>query len=139
MPIPAQPSQTFSQRLDYLFVSSRQPNGKKWNPNAVATAVRLIGQPVTGTYLGHLRKGERTNPRLALVQALAEVFGVPVGYFVDDSAAEVVAALGDPAKAPQLIELRRLVDVGSRLDADGLRRVMTVADHIEPGTPNKAR
>ena len=38
---------------------------------------------MTGTHLSHLRTGRRDNPSARLLAGLAELFGVPIGYFFD--------------------------------------------------------
>ncbi len=39
---------------------------------------------VSGSYIGYLRKGERTNPTRQHMLQLAKFFGVPVAYLADD-------------------------------------------------------
>ena len=38
---------------------------------------------VSGVHISHLRSGRRDNPSARLLAALAELFGVPIGYFFD--------------------------------------------------------
>lgn len=130
MPVPPQESTVFSERLDALFRTTRRPDGGEWKPGAVAAAIRKTGESVTGTYIDHLRSGRRRNPRMSLVQHLAELFAVPIGYFVDDPATDVTVRLSDPDQAPALADMRRLLRVASELDQNELRSVLEYAQRI---------
>ncbi|GIF14637.1 XRE family transcriptional regulator [Actinoplanes teichomyceticus] len=60
---------------------------------AVAEAIRdRQGVPISHTYIWQLRTGRRDNPTLQHPTALAEHFGVPVPYFLDDELAARVDA-----------------------------------------------
>jgi ESX-1-secreted protein regulator len=71
---------TFADRLNSLFDTVR-PAGedREYTNSEVASAT-----DVSGSYIGYLRKGLRTNPSVETVQALARFFGVRPSYLVDD-------------------------------------------------------
>ncbi|GGL00185.1 hypothetical protein [Mangrovihabitans endophyticus] len=77
-------------------------------PGEVADRIRrAVGEvTISGAYIGELRQGKVTDPRLSHLKALAIAFGVPVGYLVEDvdpgSAAEVTRDL------ERLDQLRRV-------------------------------
>ena len=83
----------FAQRLTRLFEETRRPDGKRWTLQYVADECVARGQTVTKAYILHLKAGQRTEPRLSLVEALADVFRVPVTYFHADYAGRVTADL----------------------------------------------
>ena len=98
-------SASLSAKLDYLFRTIRPPDWPKYLDDEVVAAIRARGgPPISATYLCQLRTGARDNPSLKLLQALADFFGVPPAYFVDDGTAarleaelELAAALRDSA------------------------------------------
>lgn len=69
-------------KLQYLFKTIPQDAGRGWYTNEVV--VRELGErgvAVTIQHLSNLRNGRRDNPSARLLGGIAEVFGVPVGYF----------------------------------------------------------
>ncbi|MEV4709552.1 helix-turn-helix transcriptional regulator [Actinoplanes sp. NPDC049316] len=120
-----------AQRLDELFRTSR-PGGRRWTNSEVAEELRKIRPSlrVSGAYLSALRTGKRTNPSPDLLVALAEFFGVPVGYFLDrefsDRVATQLAMLdGLRAAGVQGIALRA---VG--LPPESLAAITSVLDQV---------
>lgn len=83
----------FAQRLTRLFEQTSRPDGRRWTLQHVADQCVARGQPVTKQYVLHLKSGVRSEPRLNLVEALADVFGVPVAYFTADYAGRTTADL----------------------------------------------
>jgi transcriptional regulator with XRE-family HTH domain len=107
----------FAQRLTRLFEETKRPDGKRWTLQYVADECVARGQSVTKAYILHLKAGQRTEPRLSLVEALADVFRVPVTYFTADYAGRVTADLLPLLVAMQDSGLRRLL---GRADATEL-------------------
>jgi transcriptional regulator with XRE-family HTH domain len=83
----------FAQRLNRLFEETRRLDGKRWTLQYVADECTARGQAVTKQYILHLKSGVRTEPRLNLVEALADVFRVPVAYFTADYAGRMTSDL----------------------------------------------
>ncbi|ANP52046.1 hypothetical protein AVL59_22920 [Streptomyces griseochromogenes] len=104
---------TFMGRLNRLF-ETVHPSGR--GPWSNAEVARSLG--LSETYIGYLRKGVRDNPTLAHMQALADFFGVPVAYFVDDEQGE---------------EVRQDLELLSKLKDVGVRQIAlrTIADMSE--------
>ena len=73
-----------SERLTFLVEETRRPDGRRWTLSYLADQLTELGQTTTKQYLGYLLDGRRENPSLALVEALADVFGVPAAYFTSD-------------------------------------------------------
>ncbi|MFG2986157.1 helix-turn-helix domain-containing protein [Streptomyces sp. NPDC048258] len=124
---PAEPDQdTFAARLNRLFETIHPADRGPWTNAEVARAVS-----VSPTYVGNLRKGTSSNPTLAQMTALADFFGVPVKYFVDDGEGEKVRE--------DLALLSALKGVGARqialrtvaaLDDDALNALVPVLKHL---------
>ena len=98
------PEGHFAGRLDHLFRTVHPKDRGPYTPADVAAAINAEAgeRVVSGTYLWLLRTGQRDNPTMKHLIAIARFFGVPPTYFFpDDTAdqdavpAEVVAALSD--------------------------------------------
>lgn len=100
----APPKGLFAQRLDHLFRTVHPKDRGPYTPAEVADAINSATgkHMVSATYVWLLRTGQRDNPTLRHLLALAKFFGVPPVYFLPDQTtqerelpAEVVAALTD--------------------------------------------
>ncbi|MEV5777804.1 helix-turn-helix transcriptional regulator [Streptomyces antimycoticus] len=117
---------TFAARLNQLFKTVHPADRGPWTN---AETARAIG--VSETYIGYLRKGVRDNPTLAQMQALADFFGVPAAYFVDNGEGEQVRQ--------DLELLSKLKDMGVRqialrtiaeMSEDSVTSVLPVLQHL---------
>lgn len=97
------------ERLERLFEQTRRPDGQLWTISYLAEELKSRGQDVSRQYLGALMTGDRGEPRISLVEAIADVFDVPVAYFTDDwlgqgfaEALPVLLAMRDPNVAALL-------------------------------------
>lgn len=94
---------TLAEKLDRLFRTIHPRNRAEYSYEEVAEAIRSRGGPtVSATYLWQLRKGARDNPTKKHLEAIADFFGVPPGYFFEeetteriDAELELLAALRD--------------------------------------------
>ena len=87
---------SMATRIDNLFKMTADANGRQHSYRSVAEAIRSeTGEPVvSASYLQQLRTGQKENPTLGVVEALAKYFGVPPNYFFDEQlTAEVDAEL----------------------------------------------
>ncbi len=132
-------SESLQKRLDKLFTSVRKNDSTEFSAREVAEGVAKLGEPISHTYVGQLRRGEKDNPTLRHLRGLAKFFGVPVEYFTNDEiAAEVDHELDKlnalqalrvrtaamratvlPEAERSLAELARIVDVIRGLEAAG--------------------
>lgn len=87
---PAGPS--LADKLNHLFRTVRPQGRGPYNSEEVARELTASGVPISGSYIWMLRKGQRDNPTLRHVEALAKHFGVPPAYFFDDQVTEEVNA-----------------------------------------------
>ncbi len=67
---------TFSALLNYLFATKLRPDGERYSAAEVSKATGLREE-----YISNLRTGKIANPPAGRAQALADFFGVNVGYF----------------------------------------------------------
>lgn len=92
MPDQEQPQrQVLAERLEYLFRSIRESGRREYSNEDVAEAItRDQGVTISASYIWYLRTGQRDNPTLKHLTALATFFGVPAAYFFDDTVSEQV-------------------------------------------------
>lgn len=97
---------TFAQLLDYLFKEVHPESRGPYTYAEVAEGIREAsggqGKGLTASAIQQLRTGVKKNPTMHTIKALADFFGVPAGYFVDEEAAHrtraeiaVLAAMRD--------------------------------------------
>lgn len=116
----------FTSRMRELM-QRPTPDGKRWSDRALAKAAAELGHDLSPTYVRQLRTGQRANPSIDIVRALADVFGIPMSYFYNtdqgdeiDKALETLQAAGADAI---------LARGGGRISAETLRRI---ADAVRP-------
>jgi transcriptional regulator with XRE-family HTH domain len=90
---------TFSALLNYLFATKFKPDGERYSAAEVSKATGLREE-----YISNLRKGKIANPPAGRVQAIADFFGVNVGYFTGKFASPQAADMTQ-LDAPQDQEL----------------------------------
>lgn len=84
-----------ANKLNHLFRTVIPAGREPYTTEEVARAITAGGVSISGSYIWLLRKGQRDNPTLRHLEALAKFFGVPPAYFFDDQVtAEVNADLG---------------------------------------------
>lgn len=79
-----------SQRLRWLMEHIPSPRGKRWTQEALARACAARDVEVSTSAIAHLVTGRRKAPSVKLLATIADVFGVPIEYFLDDSVALAV-------------------------------------------------
>lgn len=80
-----------ADKLNHLFATVPAPTRSGlYSNDTAAHALADLGVTVSGVHISHLRSGRRDNPSARLLVALAELFGVPIGYFFDSTMAETI-------------------------------------------------
>jgi transcriptional regulator with XRE-family HTH domain len=75
-----------ADKLNHLFATVPAPTRSGlYSNDSAAHALGERGVTVSGVHISHLRSGRRDNPSARLLAALAELFGVPIGYFFDST------------------------------------------------------
>jgi transcriptional regulator with XRE-family HTH domain len=116
----------------------RAPTGEELTNEHVAAAIRAQGTKISQSYIWQLRKGQKDNPTLRHVQALAAFWGVPAGYFFEDQVTDQVneelGALQDERR--RLAKLRGSSEVqvmamrAGELSTEGRKQVLDLLDVI---------
>lgn len=84
---------TLAEKIDYLFATVHPKGRGPYTYEEVASGVREAGGPtISGSYVWQLRTGQRDNPTMKHLQALAGFFGVAPSYFFDEESSQRIAA-----------------------------------------------
>ena len=78
-------STTFAARLNRLFETVYPPGRGPHTSAEVIAALKSEGITMSAPYLSQLRSGNRTNPSVATMRALANFFRIKPEYFTDDA------------------------------------------------------
>lgn len=98
---------SFAEKLNHLFDVVRNPeSGKPYSNEELARwCTRTTGHTMSRTFVWQLRTGQRTNPTLRNLNAMAGFFSVPLAYFEPGERSDRIAE--------QLRLARRLADARS--------------------------
>ncbi|MZE77565.1 hypothetical protein GTY57_11245 [Streptomyces sp. SID5475] len=106
----------FGQRLNELIAAMYPDQRKRPGYARLAKEIReTTGGAISGTYLWELATGKKRNVTLEQLDVLAEFFGVPPEYFLNEETAERVNSQLKLATALRDARVRNLA-----LRADGL-------------------
>ena len=137
------PGGLLADRLDHLFRTVHPKDRGPYTPAEVAEAINQAADDkvVSGTYLWLLRTGQRDNPTMKHLIAIAKFFGVPPTYFFPDDAmrqdalpAELAAALSDDKVREMALRAAGLSDRSLKAITDMIDSARTVE-----GLPDDAR
>ncbi len=113
-------TRTLADRLNHLFATVKPAGRESFSNQEVATATGL-----SASLLRYLRSGERDNPTIQTLEALAQFFGVPVAYFYDDDAAARIEQ--------QLSQLQAMAALQQALQRDGVQQLATRMGELSDG------
>ncbi|MEV0275728.1 hypothetical protein AB0I22_05000 [Streptomyces sp. NPDC050610] len=117
------------QRLNEL-IAALYPEERK-RPGYARLAKEIseqTGGAISGTYLWELATGRKRNVTLEQLDVLAEFFGVPPGYFLDDEVAERVNAQLALAAALRDTRVRNLALRAEGLSPASLDALLTMVN-----------
>ncbi len=119
----------FAERLNYLFESIR-PLGRGPFLNAeVVDAVRSMGVRMSAPYMSQLRRGERTNPSLRTINAIAAFFRIMPEYFTDEQRyTELHALIGAMSAVQREDDVREMTLRFAQLSPEA-RRCLSKSTH----------
>jgi transcriptional regulator with XRE-family HTH domain len=133
---------TLADKLNHLFATVHPASRGPYSNDEVATAIREQGGPtISGTYLWLLRKGQRDNPTLKHLEAVAAFFGVPPAYFLDDAATAKVDAELDLLNAMRDVGVHNVALRLAGLSAKSLQSIVDVVERVREleGLPEDQR
>ena len=136
MPRETRPPEGFlAERLDHLFRTVHPKDRGPYTPGEAADAINDAAgeRVVSGTYLWLLRTGQRDNPTMKHLIAIARFFAVPPTYFFPDDAmqqdavpAELAAALSDDKVREMALRAAGLSDRSLQAITDMIDSARTV-------------
>lgn len=120
-----------ADRLNHLFATVKKADGRDYSNDEVATAIqRDQGVTISASYLWYLRTGQRDNPTVRHLNALARFFDVPLAYFVDDNAARRIEAELAVVTAMRDAGVRTVALRANGLSAKSLETIRDVIDRV---------
>ena len=134
---------TFAQLLDHLFQEVHPGGRGPYTYAEVAEGIREAsggeGKGLTASAIQQLRTGAKKNPTRHTIKALADFFGVPAGYFVDEQAARRTRAEIAVLAAMRDQNVRTVALRANGLSAETLQMVTAVIEQarILEGLPGE--
>jgi transcriptional regulator with XRE-family HTH domain len=122
---------TLAGKLDYLFSTIHPANRGPYSNEEAASIIREQGGPtISGTYIWYLRKGERDNPTVKHIEALADFFGVSPAYFFNDETAAEVSAQLDLLNTLKDARVKAMALRVAGLSAESLDSIAEVVERV---------
>lgn len=122
---------TLADKLNHLFATVYPASQGPYSNEKAAAEIREKGGPsISGTYIWLLRKGQRTNPTLNHLEALASLFGVPPAYFFDDEEAAQVDSHLELLTAMRDLDVRSMALRMAGLSPRSLRSIAEVVERV---------
>jgi transcriptional regulator with XRE-family HTH domain len=130
---------SLAERLNHLVAATTPAGGKPPTTRELAQQVTEAGHPVSHTYIARLLNGQADDPSMRCLRALATVFGVPAGYFLDDATAaevdrdlDLLTALRDGGARVIALNARGL-STGSQETVLNVIRQVRLLEGLAPG------
>src|SRR5699024_2039767 len=125
-------SSDLAERLDLLFrtVPLTPDSAKLHTSTSVVEALAEQGISVTPNHIRALRTGRRNNPSFRLLAGLADIFRVPLDYFVNDT---VAGELHDSLEALAVIRdtgVQQIMLRAHGVSSESLDSVLALLDQI---------
>ncbi|MEU9014119.1 hypothetical protein AB0D12_31000 [Streptomyces sp. NPDC048479] len=119
------------QRLTTLIAALYPDERRRPGYAKLAQEIReTTGRAISGTYLWELATGKKSNVTLDHLEALAEFFGVPVEYFVNEGVANKVNAQLALASALGDAQVRNLALRANGLSTASLDALLAMVDEV---------
>ncbi|MER5973670.1 helix-turn-helix domain-containing protein [Streptomyces sp. NPDC002055] len=86
-------TRSLAEKIDHLFKTIHPKERGSYSYKEVESGIRDRGGPtVSASYIHQLRTGQRDNPTMKHLEALADFFGVAPSYFFNEESSERIAA-----------------------------------------------
>src|SRR5258705_2577713 len=123
---------TLAQKINHLFEIVRRPDGTKYSNEEVAAALGhgVDGAKISGSYLWLLRGGDRNNPTIKHLEALATFFDVSPAYFFDDAKSRAIAGELAILRAIKDGNIERIATRLSGLSPRGIEAITKVIESV---------
>ena len=123
---------TLAQKINHLFDIIRRPDGTRYSNEEVAAALaqNAEGSKISGSYLWLLRRGDRDNPTIKHLEALASFFDVSPAYFFDDARSRAIAGELAVLRAIQDGNIERIAARLNGLSPRGIEAITKVIESV---------
>lgn len=129
---------SLAEKLNRLYATVRPDPDHEYSNEQVAASIRETGVSISQSYIWQLRKSRKTNPTLRHLQALANFFGVPVGYFVEDEVTDritgqlelLAAEQARLREAAESSEVKLMAMRAGQLSQEHRKQVMDLLDVV---------
>lgn len=121
---------SLADRLNRLFTKVHPTGRGPYSNEEVAQAIRRNGGEISRAYIAYLRSGERENPTMQHLEALAAFFGVKPSYFFDEDVANSIDAELDLLIAMRDSGVRAVALRAAGLSPKGLKAVAGIIERV---------
>lgn len=121
-----------AERLDLLFRTVPRDHGSSQLHTSASVAEELERKniSVTPNHIRALRTGRRRNPSFRLLAGLADIFQVPLDYFVNDSVSAEIQESLKTVVAMRDAGVQQLMMRAHGVSAESLGPVLALLDQI---------
>lgn len=123
-------SSGLADRLNRLFAKVHPTDRGPYSNEEVAQAIRRNGGEISRAYIAYLRSGERKNPTMQHIEALAAFFGVKPSYFFDEGVANSSDAELDLLIAMRNSGIRTIALRAAELSPTGLKALADIIERV---------
>ncbi len=134
-------AKSLARKLDHLFATVHPRGRGEYTHEEVAEEITRRGViSVSHTYIWQLRSGIKTNPTMAIIEALSDFFGVPPAYFFDIETTARIDAELELLEAMRDADVRRLAIRASDLSSESLKTILEMVERVREleGTSSEA-
>lgn len=120
-----------AEKLNHLFATVPAPTRSGvYSNDTAARALEERGVTVSGVHISHLRSQRRDNPSARLLAALADLFGVPIGYFFDNTTEQRINADLEALSALRDPQIKNLMIRAQGISPDSMANLTAILEHI---------
>lgn len=121
---------TLAERLNHLFATVHPGDRGPFSNEEVAQAIRHDGGEISRAYIAYLRNGERENPTMQHLEALAAFFGVKPSYFFDEEIAAGIDAELELISAMRDAGIRSIALRAAGLSPKGVKVIAELIEQV---------
>lgn len=135
---------SFAELLEHLFREIHPPGRGPYTNAEVAEAITKAagngGKGISASAIAQLRTGQKKNPMMSTIKALADFFGVEPGYFFDQAVTERAEAEIALVAAMRNQDIRRVAMRANGLSGNSLSMVTALIEQARTveGLPDDA-
>jgi len=129
---PTAPTLSLGEKIDRVWKTMHPKDRAAFTYKEVSAGIEALGVTVSPSYLIQLRHGQRDNPTIRQLQAIASFFHVPMTYFFGtDAEVDTVDAQMALVRATRSPAVRDLALRASTLTPAGLRAIAHIVDELQ--------